>query len=603
MKNLRLKRPILPIEEWINDPYYVGKEVDSIYPFWKERTIEFFNSKYNKFIGYGSYRLGKGHVMGCLWLFRILYEISCCENFLEQFHLSPSTKLKFAFISFSKDKARSTGLDKMIRMIDSIPYFNEVCPRNKNLKSKIDLGFAEIYCASNVSHLTGEDLYGVIFDEADFVKSAAGEEYEKAKEIFLEAQIRGHATYSIGGKHYGFYGLLSSAQYETSFTEQQLKSAEENDDAYVVKASVFEVKPWSFAKEKFRVFLGAGEIPPFILDEEQDLSTIKNLINTTYGITFDQFIKNYENRIKLVPVDLKPYFVNDISYAIKTLVGEPIRRSGLFLKNHTLLHKAYFLGLKSPLLVEVPQLSLFGSEVIQDFVNEDILLDNYEAGQRVYIHIDQSKSGDRTGFGAFFKTSSGRIRSLLYMAIYYDDSRKEIDISKVEDIVYWFIDLGIPIGKLTYDQYASIYASQSLKKRVGREKVETQSVDKDDTQYMVFLFLLKKGLIDMYRYLPFEKELFTLEHDAYQNKVLKAKDGSDDVSQAVVGAIYNLFQKDGMSRDELVYTSLNKEEVIDDFYLSALADASVDTYYDDLLVDEKEIDAEYDLMSGLLDSD
>ena len=42
-------RPIVPINKWVNDPYYSGKEcVEKLYPFWKDLLCDIFgNGKQN----------------------------------------------------------------------------------------------------------------------------------------------------------------------------------------------------------------------------------------------------------------------------------------------------------------------------------------------------------------------------------------------------------------------------------------------------------------------------------------------------------------------------------------------------------------------------
>lgn len=56
----KLLRPIVPIEEWLEDPYYLGQDAYLIYPFWKKHIINIFNSptKINQVILTGA--------LGCL---------------------------------------------------------------------------------------------------------------------------------------------------------------------------------------------------------------------------------------------------------------------------------------------------------------------------------------------------------------------------------------------------------------------------------------------------------------------------------------------------------------------------------------------------------
>ena len=41
----RLIREIVPIREWVNNPYYVGGSVNTLFPYWKRALIEVFESK------------------------------------------------------------------------------------------------------------------------------------------------------------------------------------------------------------------------------------------------------------------------------------------------------------------------------------------------------------------------------------------------------------------------------------------------------------------------------------------------------------------------------------------------------------------------------
>lgn len=42
----KLVRPVIPIKEWVNSPYYIGPDVDNIYPFWKEHLSNIYESEH-----------------------------------------------------------------------------------------------------------------------------------------------------------------------------------------------------------------------------------------------------------------------------------------------------------------------------------------------------------------------------------------------------------------------------------------------------------------------------------------------------------------------------------------------------------------------------
>jgi len=580
--NARLKRNIVPIEEWLSSEYYLGKESRTIYPYWKQRIVEYFRSGRNKFIFHGSYSLGKTHIANII-LLRELYEISCFEDFPEAFGLSASSKIMFAFISVSATKAKRSGIGKLLRIFDQIPYFAEKCPRNSETESALDLGFAEVVHGSRVGHLIGEDFYGVIFDEANFVNTAHGDEYATAQTLFLEAQIRGATRFSIAGKAYGLYGLLSSAQTETSFTEQQIKQAREIGDAYVVEAATYDVKPEAYSPTKFQVFLGYDEVLPFIIDEVTE--DVRQVVSKSHGLTFDQFLAAHKDLVIDIPDDLKQFYRTDIEYALKTLSGKTVRGGSKFLKNPALLEKAYQNSfLHNPLTVDVPTLSLMSDDVVTDFLIEQVLLANYEDGAKLYIHLDLSATGDKTGFTASYKSEAGSFRTLLMMSIHRRKEAEEIDLSKIEDIIYYLCDLGMSIGFISYDQYASRYMSQNLKKRFGKERVDHVSVDKDDSHYLLFSYLLKKGLIELYRYTPFDINIRELVHDRASCKVDHTEAFEKDVCDSVVASISSCFRLEGLTREEVAAFSIANDGFYqdiqqDDFYASMLEGSEDDGFY------------------------
>jgi len=566
---------MVPIEEWIESEYYLGREARTIYPYWKSRIIEFFNSGKYQFIFHGSYSLGKTHI-AIIVLLRVLYEMSCIVDFPSLFDLSAASKIMFAFVSVSSSKAKRSGIGKLLRIFDSIPYFSEWAPRNEDTQSALDLGFCEVVHASRVDHLIAEDFYGVIFDEANFVNAAAGDEYSKAQTLYLEAKIRGKTRFSIGGVQYGLFGLLSSAQYASSFTEQEIKRAKEDGDTYIIEAATYDVKPGAYSTERFDVFLGYGETPPFIvsmIDEATRASIAK-----TYGLTFDMFLAEHSDLIIQVPLDLMKFYKTDIEYALKTLSGKTVAGGSKLLKNPAILERAYWdQTLQSPLTVDIPTLSLMSDDVIQDFIREDVLLANYEDGCKVYIHLDLSLSGDKTGFGAVYKSEvTGHFRELLNISIHKRKESDEIDLSKVEDIIFYLRELGMTIGFVSYDQYASHYMSQEFKKRIGKDKTDKVSLDTDDTAYLLFIYLLKKNVVDLYRYAPFDTNFKALNHDTASCKVDHDKEHEKDVCDGLTGALSLCFRMEGLSREDIAVASLQEK---DGFY----ADLQQDTFYKNLL--------------------
>jgi hypothetical protein len=559
---IELNYNILPVEKWVNDPFYVGKRV--IYPFWKDEFIKHRRSGNIKYVCYGSYGIGKTYFSIALDLLRELYEIHAYRNFPGLFGLDSSTKLKIAFISITKTKSDSTGIEKLIRIVDSIPFFQTVIRRQRDIKSQIKFPQIDISPASILSHVTGEDLYGVIFDESNFIRAKAGDEYQKAKDLFMEAQLRGSTRFSVGGYQCGLFGLLSSAQDETSFTEKYISERRIKGDASIICSAIYKIKPEAYSTETFDVFVGYNDIEPFIVDQVKPETVA--YINKNYGQTLEDFLTANKNLIEKVPVSLRDFYESDIKASLKSISGIPQKLSALLLKNPSWLKRAFKDSMKSPLMS--PVLLSFGSdESIEDYIDEVILLNQYD-GEPVYIHFDLMKNKDEGGFGAFYKTVEGnRFRSLLYFAFRQSKEREKVDYQKIIDICFWLTDIGVSIKKITFDQYQSEMPTQILEKKYGKDRVGYQSVDREDTAYMTFNYLLKKGLVDMYSYPHFEKQYKMLLYDKQTGKVDHPEGSDKGSSDSVVGSVFSCYIGEGIDREDVVIQDIaNKQSGDIDFY-------------------------------------
>lgn len=192
-------REIVPIEEWIDSPYYAGPDAASIYPYWKQHIINIFNSpvRINEVILTGGLGTGKTTIANILLLRRI-YELSCYTNIPALFNLMASSKLMFAYFNINMSQALLTGYGQLKEMIDNCPYFQEKFPRNIRKDSEINFPQANMMVrfASGTQHTIGTNLVGSVLDEANFfsktekITESAMMVQDKAKEIYTAARNR-----------------------------------------------------------------------------------------------------------------------------------------------------------------------------------------------------------------------------------------------------------------------------------------------------------------------------------------------------------------------------------------------------------------------------
>lgn len=614
-----LRRRVVPIEDWIRDPFYIGPHAygsrTGMWDFWKDVFEDFFNLPAKEvksiFIVTGSNRSGKSHNTYYA-LVRIIYEISCFVDFPGLFGLPSTTTIVFGILSLSKGKATESGIRKLLNILEPIPYFQSVFPYKRTLSRRVSFPGIECRPGSTADDLLSDDLFGLVFDEANFTKAKAGGEFEKAKGIWVEALSRGLMTFSIRGVTRGFFALISSADSVSSFVESQIQLAKENHLGYVVTASVYKVAPYKFSQtEFFRAFCGVDDVPAFIVEEIP--ADVDGFITKTYGMFLEDFLVKHAEFVERVPIDFIGRFREDIEHSLRFVSGRAVSSQAAFLKNRKQFDAMFKPELKSPLLTVIPTLSLLSDDTIEDFVDEDALMALYDSGSSVYLHFDIGLMGDKTGkdgdfagVGAVYKTEYGRIRTLLYCRVARSSSSDEIDSSKLEAIVYWLMDLGVSIKLVTKDLLARGYFSQNLIRRLGKERVGDLSLDRSDVPFLIFSHLMKKGLIEAYNYPPFKEEFPKLIHDRTSQKVLKPQGGFDDVSQALIGAVYDCFQGEGMTMETLAvedaYAKKQAADNSDDFFAGAYMDSQEDDFYSKLLEDS-DPDADFQTYADSLTPD
>ena len=192
-------RKIVPIEEWINDTYYVGPDALSIYPYWKHHIINIFNSpvRINEVILTGGLGTGKTTIANII-LLRKIYELSCYNNIPALFNLMTSSKIMLAYFNLNLGQALLTGYGQLKEMIDNCPYFQEHFSRNIKKDSEITWPQANMMVrfASGTQHTIGTNLIGSVLDEANFfsktekITEANLVIQDKAKQIYTETRNR-----------------------------------------------------------------------------------------------------------------------------------------------------------------------------------------------------------------------------------------------------------------------------------------------------------------------------------------------------------------------------------------------------------------------------
>ncbi|HEC64810.1 MAG TPA: hypothetical protein ENI23_05930 [bacterium] len=551
--NCRLIRDIVPIEEWIVSPYYLGQEAEALYPFWRDVSIEFERGGYNELILTGSIGGGKSYE-AVIIIFRQLYILSCYVNFPVKFNLSPSSQIILMYMSLSMKVANASGYGKLRRMIDGSPYFQEFFPRKLDIDSELRFpNNISAFAGSDMGHFTGQDLFAIVLDEQNFLRAAGGDvgKMEKATNLYRESTNRRKSRFG----NEGIAVIVSSSDTETAFTEDRIKKSQDDPNVLVKRVTAYKINPQRYSDKFFYVFRGTDTHDPFVLNEENRQKLDNFYTGMDYISSPNDFYvppEALKQFFETPPVDFYKSFEIDVIGSLKEVCGVAVKKYGKLFGSMEKYNKCVNPERAHPFTMEEITLSTDDDKKLSDFFLPELLVP--EKNARYGIHIDQSITTDATGIGmahSVIKNSKlVKVKQDFLLRIIPPVKPAEIDIDKVTDFIIWLRDvMKFQIKLVTYDQYASRQSLQRLRKKLFN--AELLSVDRNDEPGVLLSKLIKNEQYDVYEYLPFKEELFDVDRDVGKKKIDHPVGGSKDVFDGAQGSVWNAINLyDGLA-DEL----------------------------------------------------
>lgn len=571
-RDITFREQPVSIRDWISSEYYLGSEAKALRPYWRDKIIEYFEGDHHEFIFSGSSRAGKTYAV-CILILRYIYETYCPVNFPTLFNLSPTTLPKIVFFSFTKEKASSAGIDRLIRMVDSIPWFNHPSRRRRPVTSTLSFSWIEVLSGSNVGHAIGEDAFMGILDEANVRNVNKSQVVGEAQGLLMEINMRSLTTFSYGGKWYGATGIISTAGSTSSFVDSQIIEARtKGTKRFIVEAAVYDVSPANFSSDKFLVFVGDMDVSPFIVDSPRP-ETVSEIVSAS-GMSVEAYLAERTSLVLSVPVDLRRFYEDDIETALRNLSGVSRTSQSTLFNKQSLIDGMFDSSLPRYSTSWCPDVGIYDPFDVDDWLDESVLLDNYQ-GQAVYCHMDISKMNDFTGISCLYYDSDARkIRDLLTCSLFRNINipDNEIDQTKVLAIISWLHSHGVRFGFVSGDQYASTYVLQQCRLMLGSSFVGQFSVDVDAAAYLAVLNYARKGLYRFPRNPKLARELSALLYDrflgkvdhphntdpAISSKVMRDELGivpgfhSKDIADCVAGASYHILTRERVSYEDLI---------------------------------------------------
>lgn len=558
------EKPV-PIETFLTDPFYLGKRLtESLYDKWKEAISYVVNNNKIEFIMSGAIGIGKSTAAIALMEYKF-YELLCMRDPATFFD---KTNLVFGFFSVSMDLAARVGHTILTTRLLESEYFRDAVGMEieefskKNQREILDLPKKiKVVFGSRSQHVLGQDVISVFMDEVAFANSPGS---KQITDLYTNAKRRIESRFlNEYGKLPGIMCLASSSNYEGDFLDSHMKEVMNDPSVHIVSYALYEVK--HYHGDKFRVQVGDKFNASAVLDSYDGNNVVQSKEPSPTA------------RIIEVPVFFYNSYVNDVESSLKDISGIALFTSSPLMTDRDKIYASVDPDKRHPFSLETININIHDSDLtLEEVFNLDelfiltdtfrkIRIPRYHPRSPRFVHIDLALKSDAAGIAMCHVAgvkevtrvgNDGKNHKTVAPIIDFDFLLKcpptkdsEIDLEKIRNFVYFLIDKGMPISRVTADSFQSRDTLQLFEKRGLTSKLI--SVDKNPEPYMALKTCIYEDRCRYYYYAPFLVELAALQRfdtkmpsGRYRTRIDHPPNGGKDVSDAAAGALYNLITSD-----------------------------------------------------------
>lgn len=544
---------------FMDDPQYLGTGLinpdtgkSTVFPYWRELAKKIYPdniepSNYNTLALSGSIGLGKSFIAVVLGLYD-LYRTLCLKDPYAYYGLQQIDLITYAFINITIDAARGVAWDKCQQLLQSSPWFmaHGTLEGRTNVEWVPPKGI-ELIAGSQSRHIIGRAVKWCFIDEVSFQPNQdINKQVEKAKTLVNTAAARMQSRFMKGEYNPTLLVLASSKRTEASFMEQYIEGKKklESKTTYIVDEPQWVVRTDKDSPNKFWVAIGNkylnSEVVPLNTSEEE--------------------LDIYRRRgYKLLHVPMGYYeqFIEDIDIALTDIAGISTSSSN-----------RYFNGPRIATTINDDLKNLFIREVIEVGDGPDDKTQYYEfidlerldvklKSRPLYIHLDMSISGDKTGIvGTWIvgkkppQEGQPDEKTLLFRVAFAIAIKApkghQVSFQKNLNFIYWLKEQGFNIKGVTSDTFQNAYVGQAL--TAHKFNYSILSVDRLEERickpYQYLRTIIYDENIQMFNHKLLIDELIGLERDNNSGKIDHSTSGinSKDVADALCGSVFRASQ-------------------------------------------------------------
>lgn len=544
------------IYTFLHDPNYLGKGLINeegkytVFPYWEKKLEEVFpdniTTRYNTFVLSGAIGLGKSFIAVLCILYQ-LYRMMCLKDPYIHYGLQPIDKITFAFMNITLDASKGVGWDKAQSLLQASPWFmskGTVSGRD-TLVWQPPKGI-ELIAGSQSRHIIGRAVFSAFFDEISFqLNQDVNKQIEKAKTLINTAQARMISRFMHGEYNPTLLLLASSKRTEQSFLETFIdtKKKKESKTTLIVDEPQWVIRTDKDSPNKFYVAVGNKFLDSEVLPlnvSETDLDIYRNR-----GFT-----------LLKVPMGYYEQFLDDIDIALTDCAGISTSNTTRYISGPRLVSVKNY-NIKNPFSKDIIEVGNGLDDKTQYWDYFDLnQIDPILKSRPMYIHLDMSISGDKTGIAGIWivgkkPPAEGQQPSKeLYYRLAFSVAVKapkghQVSFEKNRQFIYWLREQGFNIKGVSTDTFQSADLGQSL--TAHHFNYSIISVDRCQDRVCLPYQYLKSTIyeqrIEMYDSKLLTDELIGLERDG-NGKIDHSPSGinSKDTADALCGSIWNASQ-------------------------------------------------------------
>lgn len=530
---------------------FTGERKCTVFPYWLEKLQEIFpdnlTTRYNTLILTGSIGLGKSFVAVLCQLY-LLYRMMCLKDPYTYYGLQPIDKITFSMLNVTIEAAQGVGWDKMQQLLQSSDWFMERGNMNAsrtNPQWMPPKGIELVFGSSN-RHVVGRALFSNFSDEVNFgVGNNVEKQKAKLKKMISQIDARMISRFGKGTYLPTMNIIASSKDSEQAFMESYIEMKRQNESKTTL---IVDEPQWIVRNDK-----GSPDDPGsfYVAVGNKFLAHELLPVNTSEAEVSAYREKGYY-MLKVPPI-YREAFEDNIDLALTDNAGISTSSTTKYISG-VRLNQTKTDIYRNPFTKDIIEVGNSPDDIAQYSNFFDLSrIDPRDLTRPLFIHLDMSLSGDKTGIAGVWitgkrpSTGSGDPSKELEFRLAFSVSVKapkgfQVSFEKNRNFIRWLRDRGFAIKGVSSDTYQSAQIQQQLKGDGFATKI--LSVDRVDSStktclpYAFFKSAIYERHIQIYKDCQLlTDELVSLERLS-DGHIDHPQNFSKDQADAVCGALF-----------------------------------------------------------------